>query len=408
MNIFESRLENNKGILSLKGGAVVYPLTPFPLRSGHQELNPLFEAIRMYNSELVRELIKDPELNINLTSSINNNSMTPLMFACYINSDDIFTILLKDPRINVNLIIYNKTALTFACIYCGVELCRELIIKGADPNIEGIDPILSYACVAKRDPIEKINLLNEYHVDLNARDGFNNTPLIKSMNNFEIDWNYESHDSNDGQDQNNRIVQLLIKLGVNVNLQNKLGHTALGNILNEVKLDPEIYIRFQGRIDFLIRQLIDAGTDVNLQDISGSTALLHAIEINNVNIVHELILHGADINIQDNSGKTALIYAVVGSDIPKINKLIFFGADVTIHDNEGRTALDYARNRANQIIINTIERELRDAVIKVYGDKTSIGGSSTQILLEYIGIPEPANIHIGGYYNKLQKYLNKR
>jgi ankyrin repeat protein len=149
--------------------------------------------------------------------------------------------------------------------------------------------------------------------------------------------------------------------------------------------------------------------EINVNIIAdGKSALSMVYESGNMDLFTRLIFHGADINFQDESGKTSLIKAVIDSDIPKIDLLIFVDADVTIHDDEGKTALDYARVGANQIIINTIERELRDAVIKVYGDKTSIGGSSTQILLEYIGIPEPVNIHIGGYYNKLQKYLNKR
>jgi len=88
----------------------------------------------------------------------------------------------------------------------------------------------------------------------------------------------------------------------------------------------------------IINLLIQAGADLNVQDNRGLTALMWANN-GNKEIVDLLIQSNADINIKDNDGTTALIYAAYKDHPEIVGLLIQAGADVNTKDNNDRTAL---------------------------------------------------------------------
>ena len=69
-----------------------------------------------------------------------------------------------------------------------------------------------------------------------------------------------------------------------------------------------------------IQCLLDIGANVNYQDDdNGVTALMLAVFINNIDIIHQLLQAGADVHIQNKNGVTALTVACAGSgglDLP--------------------------------------------------------------------------------------------
>jgi hypothetical protein len=56
----------------------------------------------------------------------------------------------------------------------------------------------------------------------------------------------------------------------------------------------------------IARALIEAGVDLNLTNDEGSTALLTAAFLCRSEIVQMLLEHGADLNVRNNAGATAL------------------------------------------------------------------------------------------------------
>ena len=89
-----------------------------------------------------------------------------------------------------------------------------------------------------------------------------------------------------------------------------------------------------------VKELLKLGVDPNIQDRNGGTALIYAARTRGyIDIVKILLENGADPNIQDNDGVTALMLASV-ERYPKIIKLLLEnGADPNIQDDEGVTAL---------------------------------------------------------------------
>ncbi len=122
------------------------------------------------------------------------------------------------------------------------------------------------------------------------------------------------------------IVKALIKMGVNVNVRDEHGSTAL------------IEASLRGYID-IVKLLIKAGADVNLGGDDGGTALMYA---NNIDIFKYLIVAGADINEADGSGNTALMEVVRANDVRRFNLLMKSGADINMTNISGHTALGYA------------------------------------------------------------------
>ncbi|WP_042348025.1 ankyrin repeat domain-containing protein [Bacillus massiliigorillae] len=105
------------------------------------------------------------------------------------------------------------------------------------------------------------------------------------------------------------LLQYLIFRGLDVNMQNKFGHSPIMLAILGVELN--------GESDFYetTKVLYQAGADVNLQDVEGYTALMHACYFENysmhgeeylLNYIQFLLSIGADIHIKNVEGKNAL------------------------------------------------------------------------------------------------------
>uniref|UniRef100_A0A6C0E7R0 Uncharacterized protein n=1 Tax=viral metagenome TaxID=1070528 RepID=A0A6C0E7R0_9ZZZZ len=158
-----------------------------------------------------------------------------------------------------------------------------------------------------------------------------------------------------------RVIKNLIKTGVDLNIQNIFGMTAL-MIASEL-IDSDIEI---------VKLLIDSGANLEIKNNSGMTALMIAskytktiyidTDIGNrfTEVVKLLVNSGANLNAQDNTGMTALMwalnnwYAVMynatyldsmlvprGSFLETAKIFVDSGADLNIKNNYGYTGLSY-------------------------------------------------------------------
>ncbi len=175
-------------------------------------------------------------------------------------------------------------------------------------------------------------------------------------------------------------IQRLIAAGVNVNQQNRFGHTALTlaidnertEVVHELLLTPGIDVNQEGwnsplvgairmRQPALVRLLLRKGANVNQQeDNSGYFALMEAVYVGGQTEIVQMLLEipGIDVNLQDDSGDTALMEAVAaGGSTDFVSGLLDKGADVNLQNRYGLTALMLAADRRRI----TMLRDLLDA-----------------------------------------------
>lgn len=88
-----------------------------------------------------------------------------------------------------------------------------------------------------------------------------------------------------------------------------------------------------------IQKALTEGADVNFLDCIGSTALMHAVVMNNFEMVELLLQEGADVNVQDKYYWTALRVAVVKNNLKMVKLFLEKGADVNVRNPMGETIL---------------------------------------------------------------------
>ena len=120
-----------------------------------------------------------------------------------------------------------------------------------------------------------------------------------------------------------------IQNGVNLNVQNEKGFTAL-MIASEA-----------GHLE-LTEELIKARANLNTQSLLGNTALIHAITENRTDCVMKLLEAGAKCDIQGSNGETALIKALRHKRKDCFEALLDLGADPNVLSNTNVTALMFA------------------------------------------------------------------
>lgn len=133
------------------------------------------------------------------------------------------------------------------------------------------------------------------------------------------------------------------KRGNDINFQNEYGYTAL------------MLASDCGYLD-VVSLLIETGVDVNLKDVDGRTALHWSLSFDNhhLEIVSLLLEEGADVNHKDEYGETELMIASNYGYLEIVSKLLEEGTDVNIKDNDGRTALHWSLDYDHMEIISML------------------------------------------------------
>ena len=99
----------------------------------------------------------------------------------------------------------------------------------------------------------------------------------------------------------------------------------------------------------VVRAMINAGADANARNNDGWTVLMVAVLYNgNPAVAETLIKAGADVNARTKEGYTPLMIAMnYSKNSVVVETLIKAGADAVARDNSGKTALDYAKQNPN-------------------------------------------------------------
>ena len=129
-------------------------------------------------------------------------------------------------------------------------------------------------------------------------------------------------------------VDMLLKKGANVLLQDRLGNTAL-HVVNKDTSSA------------IVSALVKANASlVNMQNSAGATALQLSSASSNFDLVVALADSGADIHIVDSKHRTALHYACVSNDTKIALFLISRGISIHELSDTGQTAFSLIKNSA--------------------------------------------------------------
>ena len=261
---------------------------------------------------------------------------------------------------NVNIIDLStgKTALDYAAENQHEHIVQFLLKRNANANLHnecGETPLMLALDNMK---IVKM-LLNQSTV--NAADKEGNSVLMLALNRLEMlafkRFRIDVAQNAAETQHYNKVAQLLLDAGADVNTQNSYGDTPLMEAVRYADIDT-------------VEKIILKEADVNVQNNAGNTALIEAAVHNRFNVVNLLMRHGADINAQNKAGNTALIEAAQHGQSQMAKLLIKKGADFTIQNNAGETAaslasknnfIDTARQigEASQVKIAEQQRKVR-------------------------------------------------
>jgi ankyrin repeat protein len=135
---------------------------------------------------------------------------------------------------------------------------------------------------------------------------------------------------------------LLVKAGVNPNLQNERGMSALMKATSRHKTEA-------------VAMLVRAGANLDLRDKEGNSAVILAVQLRYSDILTELIQAGANPNLQNEAGLTALIIAVRrswASDLTDTHILLArIDTNTNLQDRNGDTALIEAASRGKSDVV---------------------------------------------------------
>ncbi|KTD53804.1 ankyrin repeat domain-containing protein [Legionella santicrucis] len=140
-----------------------------------------------------------------------------------------------------------------------------------------------------------------------------------------------------------------LEQGASINARNKKGQSALH--IATLNADNES-----------LSKLIARGINVNIQDKYGNTALIHAFkkvvykDKNEVgrDIAQQLIAAQAQIEIKDEDENTPLIIAVKNNDLAMVNYLLEYGACLETFDGDMKTALFWAAENGDEAIFDVL------------------------------------------------------
>jgi len=200
----------------------------------------------------------------------------------------------------------------------------------ADSAVSDFDSIV--ACF---NDIDKLTKLLETGIDIN------------SQNNRDI---WDSSVLHYAVCKNNlAVIEILLKYGADIDLQDREGYTVLIHAAAATHYD-------------LVKLLLEHNASINLQNIQGLTAL-HWASVNKrgLNIIRLLLEHNASINIKCMSGRTALHNAADQWNIEVIEILLRYGADPYMEDIYGKTSITTLgrmdRRKVMLFLIKKIKRE---------------------------------------------------
>ncbi len=293
-------------------------------------------TIKSRNVEKVRKVLRDYEVSGRRLTKILFREMQE--YYKEKNSEEIIKLLVKAGA-DLNMKSPDgETVLDLACLRC-----FNLKIIESENRYGRIVPSIGYSSFYKVEIIQF--LIEEGGIDVNMRNDFGFTPLLKVVNFAEPCFQ--------GRDDFKELLTLLIQAGAEIDgispyksgKRAALHYAVCNGLVDIVKLLIEagadvnkmsdwgtpLYLAAKGGHTIMVKLLIEAGAKVNMQQENGRTALHASIKEccdwdRQEEIIKLLIGAGAEVNIQNKAGESALKLAIMNID----SKCRFLGAESLI------------------------------------------------------------------------------
>ena len=286
-----------------------------------------------------RNRIVDDLIAAGADVNATNGRTTPLIEAARYGFGKVVSALIKAGASLDAKGIYGRTALSWAAMNRHDDIMDDLIVAGADVNVDA--PLIEVAMNGSDTKIMSAMIAAGAVIDAQNHNGY--TPLIWAA------WN-----------GNDKIVSMLLAHGADVNFTTDFGGTALrgaaqnghggivsmllshGADVNARAIDTEytalILAAWNGH-DEIVDDLINFGALLDAQDNLGNTALIRAARSGHGKAVDILLAAGAKVDIRDRDGDTALFLAILGMHNEIVPVLLAHGADVNVRNDVNNTPL---------------------------------------------------------------------
>ena len=336
----------------------------------------LMFACQKENNDMVK-LLLDSGANINLQTK---EGETALMFACECEYEEngIVDLLLQSGA-NVNYQTKEGfCALTIACNndYGDVGTVESLIESKANVNLqtkEGFSGLM-FACQNEYNDIVTLLLDSGANINLQTKEG-DTALMLSCMENNASTVSILLQDEKINVNLLNKIhhtalmtactipsdvkiVRLLLSnTFINLNLTDDMNYTALMMVCNNAFFDDRKEVATS-----MVKLLLEHDSKINVkqQSNSGDTALMLACHSHHYPIVDLLLLktdHSKIINLTNNENKNALMCAIEHTQISyKLIELLvnYPTIDINYATWEGETALDKAISRRDEKIVDIL------------------------------------------------------
>ena len=220
------------------------------------------------------------------------------------------------------------TALFWACRRNDSNAIASLLNAGADPNISNpfrCSPLLH---AAGAHNLRSIQDLLDAGADVSQVTDSNETALHSVV----LDtYRYRTDVTCQSQAQR-ETIQLLVTAGINIDVQNNYGISALG-------------LATRHDNDTAVETLLDLGAEIDAVDHGGDTALLSAIKLHNPKSTALLLQRGASYTTVNYKGETILHCAAHPDDLEILSFILaarVTGVDPNARDNAGNSAFQLA------------------------------------------------------------------
>ncbi len=351
--------------------------------SASQSEKELQLAVMQNDNERVQQLLAE---GANPNSRSSSSGMYVLSVAAYAGKTDIVETLLKA---GANPNAQNKNDLRALFLSQKADVIDLLLNYGADMYyVDREYTAFTYWAAHTRFTTEKVKKqmkeiilsqgLGQQAVDVAEKSWMTIKDLsdviqVYKKHGFNLDTQYGEGKFNGllsaAENENYEVMELLLKEGVNPNLQTKDNCTALRFISNLNQLE-----RTDSEFTKIATFLIQKGAKINLADNSGYTPLICATQEGYTGRVRTLLNLGADPNLVENKGMPALFFSpniaitknlvekganpkflcggtpatFVTRDADSLEYLIDLGIDVNYVNDSGYNALIYSLLRLHK------------------------------------------------------------
>lgn len=235
-----------------------------------------------------------------------------------------------------------------------VNLATNLLARGADVNVTDVngDTPIHFAARFGNEVLFKLLLKPE--ANINSKNNQGCTPvhclvwstisgvvsdLKTNLMSLGIQVNLENNSGDTAlhlaaKYQNEKLFQLLLLLNADLNSTNADGRTILHllvHVVNKVNADKTVSLAVE---------LINRGVNVDPQDKKKQTPLFYGVRNGNTKITQFLLKNGAQVNTIDKDKSSPLLNLLNNKcSLKSLKLLLEYGADVNQRDKDGYSAL---------------------------------------------------------------------